>query len=254
MRNALSYPSYTALIVLSALVVPARPFSTACGRLNPGTKRENVFRLYDNKFQYVSCPNHYQLGSFDFRSGSKLQLSSSSHDSDSGGNYKERLPVQFRRGNLLQVEVSRFGPLGASVEVIGQSHDEDDLIPQDEPPLAYGLILQEEIGYFRAARGGVDVVVGEILPAYVSWVRDDGKVDVILRKPGGKGKADDVAKDVMEKLKASENGKVDVGDKSSPHEINAEFPGASEACFKRAVASLYKKGLVKPGKYSTSLM
>ncbi len=38
--------------------------------------------------------------------------------------------------------------------------------------------IQSEIGYCRVARGGLDVVVGEILPAMMG-----------SRKPGGKGKA-----------------------------------------------------------------
>jgi len=93
-------------------------------------------------------------------------------------------PLSLRKGNPIIVEVMRFGPLGASVAVIGQSHTQDDMIPEDEPPLAHGLILQSEIKYFRAGRGGVNVVIEEVLPAYVQWVRHDGKVDISLRKPG----------------------------------------------------------------------
>lgn len=161
--------------------------------------------------------------------------------------------IRFRRGNPIQVEVTRFGPLGATVEVIATSHKENDLIPVDEPPLAYGLILQAEIGYYRAARGGLDVVVGEILPAYVNWVRDDGKVDITIRKPGGKGKAEDLSKTILDKIKA-EGGKLQIGDKSSPHDINSVIPGASKAQFKRAVALLYKQGKVQPGPHETKLL
>mmetsp|Transcript_16369 Transcript_16369/g.24484 ORF Transcript_16369/g.24484 Transcript_16369/m.24484 type:complete len:273 (+) Transcript_16369:25-843(+) len=163
-------------------------------------------------------------------------------------------PLAFRKGNPILVEVVRFGPLGASVEVVGRSHSENDMIPEEEPALGYGLILQKEIGYFRAGRGGVDVVMGEILPAYVDWVRDDGKVDISLRKPGGKGKAEDLSEMILEKLKESASGEIDVGDKSSPDDINTVFPGSSKASFKRAVAFLFKKGLVKPGPKSTKLM
>lgn len=165
-----------------------------------------------------------------------------------------RGPLTFRKGNPIQVEVTRFGPLGASVEVVAKSHQEKDVIGPDESPLGYGLILQKEIGYFRAGRGGVDVVVGEILPAYVDWVRDDGKIDVSLRKPGGRGKADDLSKVILDKIQATKGGEIQVGDKSSPDDIIRVFPGASKAQFKRAVAALYKKGLVEPGPYTTRLM
>mmetsp|Transcript_9964 Transcript_9964/g.12562 ORF Transcript_9964/g.12562 Transcript_9964/m.12562 type:complete len:276 (-) Transcript_9964:32-859(-) len=161
----------------------------------------------------------------------------------------------FRKGDMIQVEVVKFGPLGATVEIIAhKSHEEKDLIPEDEEPLGYGLILQSEIAYFRSSRRGVDVVRGEILPAYVDWVREDGKVNITLRKPGGKGKAEDLGKIVMEKLQESSNNEIPIGDKSTPKEINEVLPGASKASFKRAVAALYKKKLVQPGQFTTKLM
>mmetsp|Transcript_5211 Transcript_5211/g.9924 ORF Transcript_5211/g.9924 Transcript_5211/m.9924 type:complete len:287 (+) Transcript_5211:165-1025(+) len=163
-------------------------------------------------------------------------------------------PLTFRKGNPIQVEVTRFGPLGASVEVIARSHQEEDVIAPGEAPLGYGLILQKEISYFRAGRGGLDVVLGEILPAYVDWVRDDGKIDVSLRKPGGKGKAEDLSKVILDRIREAPNEEIEVGDKSSPDDVSKVFPGASKAQFKRAVAALYKRGLVEPGAYTTRLM
>jgi len=162
----------------------------------------------------------------------------------------------FRRGDKIQIEVVRFGHLGASVNVIGHgSHNENDLIPENEEPLATGLILQREIQYYRAARDGLDVVLGEILPAYVENIRpEDGKIDISLRVPGGKGKAQDLAKIILNKLNASKNHMIDIGDKSSPEDINRILPGTSKASFKRAVASLYKQGLVEPGDEITRLV
>jgi hypothetical protein len=163
--------------------------------------------------------------------------------------------TNFQRGDKIQVEVVRFGRLGASVQVIGHgSHDESDLISETDEPLADGLILQREIQYFRAARDGLDVILGEILPAYVENIRhEDGKLDISLRVPGGKGKAEDLAKIVLEKLQASKTGMLAIGDKSSPEDINRILPGTSKASFKRAVASLYKQGLVQPGSETTRL-
>lgn len=164
-------------------------------------------------------------------------------------------PTNFRKGDLIQVEVVSFGRLGASVEIIAhKSHEEKDLIDEYDEPLGYGLILQSEIGYFRSSRRGVDVVRGETLPAYVDWVREDGKVNITLRKPGGRGKAEDLGKIVMEKLQESSNNEIPIGDKSTPGEINEFLPGASKASFKRAVAALYKKKLVQPGPFTTKLM
>ena len=55
--------------------------------------------------------------------------------------------VQFQKGDQIQVEVVNFGPLGASVEVIGLGHGDDvQLLPADAPEAyGYGLNLQKEI-------------------------------------------------------------------------------------------------------------
>lgn len=183
--------------------------------------------------------------------GSFSVSSSSSSYSEDGGNFEA---PNFRRYDKIQVEVVRFGKLGASVEVIGLGHKEEDCIGEEEPALGLGLILQREIQYFRSGRGGLDVIVGEVLPAYVERVRDDGRLDISLRDPGGKGKADTIGSAIMTKLRETEDGSLGIGDKSTPDEINAVFPGTSKGAFKKAVAALYKKGLVQPGKNTISLI
>jgi predicted RNA-binding protein (virulence factor B family) len=159
----------------------------------------------------------------------------------------------FKAGDPIQVEISSFGPLGASVSVVGLGHD-GKLLPVDGEPYAYGLILQKEIAYFREARDNVDVVRGEVLPAYVEKIRlEDGKLDIGLRAFGGKAKADQIHEQILKKLEASPDGTLPVGDKSTPVEINREFPGVSKSVFKKAVGALYKKGLVAPTPNSISL-
>jgi predicted RNA-binding protein (virulence factor B family) len=160
----------------------------------------------------------------------------------------------FHPGDSIQVEVTSFGPLGASVEVVGLSHD-GELLPANQEPFGTGLILQKEIAYFRKARDNVDVVRGEILNAYVQKVREeDGKLDISLRKYGGKAKSDDVATIILERLKWTPGGIMNVGEKSSPKDIENEFPGVSKSVFKKALGGLYKKSLVKPGPDSIELI
>jgi CvfB-like winged helix domain len=160
----------------------------------------------------------------------------------------------FRPGDTIQVEVTSFGPLGASVDVVGLGHD-GELLPANEEPYGTGLILQKEIAYFRQARDNVDVVRGEILSAYVQKVREeDGKLDISLRKFGGKAKSEDVGAMILERLEWAPGGVLDIGEKSSPKEISAEFPGVSKSVFKKALGGLYKKSLVKPGPNSIELI
>ena len=160
----------------------------------------------------------------------------------------------FQPGDKVQVEVLSFGPLGASVVVVGDSHDPDCVIPESEPPLGRGLILQKEIQYFRQGRNQVDVVRGEILPAYVERVRENGSLDIALRTFGGQAKADELATKILARLHELPNGVLDVGDKSAPEDIQEEFPGVSKGSFKRAVSTLYRLGKVQPGPFSTTLM
>lgn len=159
----------------------------------------------------------------------------------------------FKQGSKVQVEVVSFGPLGASVDVVGISHDSNAMLPEGAEPYAIGLIYQQEISYFRQARDNVDVVRGEILPGYVQKVRDDGKLDIGLRAFGGKQKSLEVSDQIMDLLKDSPDGTLEVGDKSTPEEINRLFPGVSKTAFKRAIGSLYKKGLITPSKTSISI-
>lgn len=173
-------------------------------------------------------------------------LSSASNNNNGGGD-------SFRIGDAIQIEVTSFGPMGASVDVVGQGHNPDSLIPENDPALGQGLILQKEIHYFRQARDNIDVVQGEVLPAYVEYINDDGKLNICLRKFGGQAKAEEVSEMIMERLEEA-SGELDLGDKSSPEDIAREFPGVSKGAFKKAIGALYRKGKLKPGPYSISVM
>jgi CvfB-like winged helix domain len=175
------------------------------------------------------------------------------------------LEAMFAPGTKIQVEVVSFGPLGATVDVIAVgSHEPDDIISEDEAVLATGLILQREISYFRSSRNNVDVVRGEILPAYVEKIRqstnpDDGpvatkfKLDISLREYGGRAKAEGLSGIVLERL-ARAGGTLNVGDKSDPEDIARLFPGTSKATFKKCISGLYKQQLVQPSPFSITLI
>lgn len=160
----------------------------------------------------------------------------------------------FKYADPIQIEVMSFGPMGASVDVVGRGHNPNNLIPENVSALGKGLVLQREIHYFREARNNVDVVKGEVLPAYVQEVREDGRLNISLREPGGKAKTESTSKLIMKLLEKSPDGTLLLGDKSAPEEIGAFLPGVSKIAFKKAVAALYKEGIVKPGPLSISLM
>jgi uncharacterized protein len=83
--------------------------------------------------------------------------------------------------------------------------------------------------------------VGMELPGYVKRLREDGKLDITLRKVGAEGVAD--ARDVILKALAAHGGTLSLHDRSAPAVILKTL-GMSKKTFKKAVGGLYKDGLV----------
>ena len=82
---------------------------------------------------------------------------------------------------------------------------------------------------------------GAQLSGYVKRVREDGKLDVTLRRVGTEGVAD-ARKAIMDTLAAA-GGVLHLHDGSSPAAIQQAL-GMSKKMFKRAVGGLYKDGFV----------
>jgi predicted RNA-binding protein (virulence factor B family) len=82
---------------------------------------------------------------------------------------------------------------------------------------------------------------GTELTGYVKRLREDGKLDVTLRKVGAEGVAD--ARDVILKALAAHGGALPLHDRSTPAAIEQAL-GMSKKTFKKAVGGLYKDGLV----------
>ena len=72
-------------------------------------------------------------------------------------------------------------------------------------------------------------------------LREDGKLDVTLRRVGPEGVSD--GRDVILKVLAANGGSLPLHDKSSPAVIQKTL-GMSKKTFKKAVGGLYKDGLV----------
>lgn len=159
-----------------------------------------------------------------------------SYNTDSADSTETSSVPWFQPGDRIQVEILSFGPLGASVDIVASSHDPNSVIPTSEPALGRGLILQKEIQYFRESRGNLDVLRGEVIPAYIEKIRDDQleqqidgeqqqqqqreyddyksyknerkqylppherRYDICLREYGGRAKAESLASQIMARL------------------------------------------------------
>ena len=93
-----------------------------------------------------------------------------------------------------------------------------------------GLLYENEI--FRALETGMQ------MKAFVKQVREDGKVDLILQKPGFE-KVDDFSKTLLEYIR-EHGGRINLNDKSPAEDIYDTF-GVSKKTFKKGVGDLYKK-------------
>ena len=82
---------------------------------------------------------------------------------------------------------------------------------------------------------------GDTLKAYIKQVREDGKIDLILQKPGFE-KVDDFSKTLYHYI-ADHGGRIGLNDKS-PAEESYDVFGLSKKTFKKAVGDVYKKRLI----------
>jgi hypothetical protein len=76
------------------------------------------------------------------------------------------------------------------------------------------------------------------IKGFIKKVRDDGKIDLCLQKPGPE-KVDEVSEKIIDKLREA-GGFVAVTDKSQPEIIYGLF-GVSKKTYKKAIGALYRK-------------
>lgn len=83
--------------------------------------------------------------------------------------------------------------------------------------------------------------VGQKTRGYVNKVREDGKLDILLQRPGY-GEVMDASSQLMDAIQKA-GGRLQLGDKSEPEEI-AKLLNMSKKVFKKAAGALYKSGKV----------
>lgn len=126
--------------------------------------------------------------------------------------------VEFQEGQSVELIISDRTELGYKA-IINNSSE--------------GLLYKNEV--FQALRKGQHIA------GFIKKLRDDGKVDLCLQKPGAE-KVDDVSEKIIDKLKA-QGGFIALDDKSPPEVIYHLF-GASKKTYKKAIGALYKKRLI----------
>ncbi|WP_028470837.1 CvfB family protein [Neptunomonas japonica] len=103
---------------------------------------------------------------------------------------------------------------------------------------SYGAVLHQK-DLFRTVR------LGQTLTGYIKRVLAEGKVDVMLDKPGY-AKVDELSQRILDNLD-NNDGYSPLGDKSQPEDIYQAY-GISKKAYKMAIGTLMKKGLISIAK------
>nr|WP_239032134.1 S1-like domain-containing RNA-binding protein [Pseudoalteromonas sp. MMG022] len=129
--------------------------------------------------------------------------------------------------------------------------EEVDLIVAAKTDLGYKVIINEQhfgVVFFNTVFKRM--FMGQKLKGYIKSVREDGKIDVVLEKPG-MGKVVDLGEQILQALNDN-GGYLPLGDKSDPEQIKKAF-ATSKANYKKAIGGLFKQGKINIEAKSISL-
>ncbi|TSK07943.1 MAG: GntR family transcriptional regulator [Geobacter sp.] len=133
--------------------------------------------------------------------------------------FLEKSPSGLKEGQEVQLTLYEFGDLGAKAIIDGR-YD--------------GLLFRSELfGSYQ---------VGDTLSGYIGKIRNDGKIDVTLRKSGKQDTAG--GRETLLRILSERGGFLPVGDKSPP-ELIAEMFRMSKKSFKTLIGNLYKEGVIE---------
>ena len=123
-----------------------------------------------------------------------------------------------------------------------ESGQEVDILIWQKTDLGFKAIINDEYSVLLYESEIFQPLhTGMRMKAYVKQVREDGKIDLLLQKPG-QAKVEDFSATLLDYIR-EQGGRIALNDKSPAEEIYATF-GVSKKTFKKAVGDLYKKHLV----------
>ncbi|MFO7868214.1 MAG: S1-like domain-containing RNA-binding protein [Bacteroidales bacterium] len=115
-----------------------------------------------------------------------------------------------------------------------------DVFVYDRTDLGYKVVVEHNFsGLLFENEIFESIKTGDTKQAYIKQVREDGKIDVVLNKPGF-SESKDLNTNIIEKLQQSSEGFLFFSDKTPPEKIYAAF-GVSKKKFKAAIGMLYKQ-------------
>jgi hypothetical protein len=123
-----------------------------------------------------------------------------------------------------------------------QPNDEVSILIWQKTDLGFKAIVENQFsGLLYDSEIFQHLQTGMQLKAFVKQVREDGKIDLMLQKPGFE-KIDDFSDKLLSYIKEN-GGSIQLNDKSPAEDIYDTFE-VSKKTFKKAVGDLYKKRLI----------
>ncbi len=138
---------------------------------------------------------------------------------------------------------SRLNRFLSNKELTVKEGDEVEVLIWEPSDLGMNVIInQQHKGLIYHNELHAQVQAGDVRHGYISKIREDNKLDVVLQKPGYENIEPNVEK-VLQKLR-ERGGYLPLTDKSEPDEI-AKLLEMSKKTFKKAIGSLYKQRLIR---------
>lgn len=123
-----------------------------------------------------------------------------------------------------------------------QAGDEVDILIWQKTDLGFKAIVDNKFsGLLYDSEVFQQLHTGDKLKGFIKQVRPDGKIDLILQKPGIE-KVGDFSQKLLQFIREND-GSITFNDKSDANDIYDTF-GVSKKTFKKAVGDLYKKHLI----------
>ncbi len=123
-----------------------------------------------------------------------------------------------------------------------RENDEVDLLIYARTDLGYKAIVNNDCwGVLYKNEVFKELACGQELKGFIRKIREDGRVDLCLQRPGYQG-VGELSEQIVNHLKAS-GGSSSLTDKTPPEEIYRLF-AVSKKKFKAAVGNLYRKRLI----------
>ncbi len=133
--------------------------------------------------------------------------------------FLDKTPVEYESGEKVNLHIAAKTDLGYKT-IINGTH--------------WGVVFHNE-AFLPLERG-------QRLDGFIKHVRDDGKIDLCLQKPGYE-KVTELTDIILQYLER-QDGFMPITGKSSPGKIHTLF-GVSKKTYKQAIGALYKKRLIE---------